>query len=144
MAVLLAFVMPVWPEEEKKTDSDRLQGRWTVLSGESNGELVNKDKIRATVVVFEKTRLYVEDKGHNKLWVMTFKLDPTKKPKTISMKLEEGKYKGASSGGIYALEGEYLKLCYALPNGKKPTSFKTARGSHDNSFLLKRSKSPEK
>ena len=45
------------------------------------------------------------------------------------MTVVKGQGKGQTVLGIYALEGETLKLCYALPGRERPKTFTTAEGS---------------
>ena len=49
--------------------------------------------------------------------------------------------KGKTAEGIYAIEGDNLRLCYSLPGQKRPITFdpKDSEG-HQNSFVFKRLK----
>ena len=60
----------------------------------------------------------------------TFRLDPTAKPKTIDFKVISGFGKGKTDLAIYELDGDTLKICYAMGEGaKRPTEFKSVAGT---------------
>lgn len=66
----------------------------------------------------------------------TYKIDPTKKPKTIDMTVKEGnKYQGDTSLGIYKVKGDKLTWCANEPGKEnRPKEFKEEQG--DQKFLL--------
>jgi uncharacterized protein (TIGR03067 family) len=59
----------------------------------------------------------------------TQKLDPSKSPKAIDVKVTEGPAKGALMLGIYEINGDTLKVCFDAEGKKRPTHFKSAPGS---------------
>ena len=42
--------------------------------------------------------------------------------------------------GIYALDGDDLKVCFGAPGEKRPTEFKTEGGSSEQLAVMKRDK----
>jgi uncharacterized protein (TIGR03067 family) len=73
----------------------------------------------------------------------TITVDSKKSPKTIDV---EAKGDGGRISlvliGIYALEGDVLKVCYAsTKDAKRPKEFKTSPGSDQVLLVLKRQKS---
>jgi uncharacterized protein (TIGR03067 family) len=57
---------------------------------------------------------------------MTFKLDPTKTPKTIDMKIIEGPCEGQTFHGIYTLEGDIFRICRHVDlDMERPKEFTT-------------------
>jgi uncharacterized protein (TIGR03067 family) len=137
--VVLAAAALAARAEEKKTDAARILGTWLIVSGEDSGKAVPPEKIKNSAVVIEKDTLHVRDGNNKKVWEVRYRLDPGKDPRAIDMTLEEGELKGKLSKGIYDLQGDTLKLCYALPGEDRPVAFTTKPGSRHNSFLLKRS-----
>jgi uncharacterized protein (TIGR03067 family) len=55
-------------------------------------------------------------------------IDPSKKPKTIDFQMTEGVTKGKTQLGIYELEGDTFKSCFAAPSAERPTDFTTKPG----------------
>ncbi len=127
-------------DKAKPTDQEKIQGKWTFVSGESDGKPVAADKIAKSVVVIGKDTILVRDGNNKTTWEVSYRIDPTKSPRTITMQLTEGEFKGQKTEGIYQLEGDSLKLCYALPGGTRPAGFTTKEGGKTNCFTLKRGK----
>ena len=69
-----------------------------------------------------------------------FTLDPTKKVKTIDYTIAEGANEGKTQLGIYELDGDTLKFCYAQPGKDRPTEFKTAAESGRTISVWKKDK----
>ncbi len=124
-----------------KDDRQALQGTWKVKLAERDGQknqllkrvVVAKDQItlvaEVSVKVGETEQLLVEESLHS------FKLDASKKPKTIAFTAV-----GEQALGIYELDKDKLSICYA-PRGKdRPTQFTTKAGSGHTLMVLERQK----
>jgi uncharacterized protein (TIGR03067 family) len=124
--------------DDASKDQQQLQGTWKVLAGNEGGKTLPPPRAKGSKVVVSGNHItvYEEEKKRE----MTFKLDPTKEPRTIDLTLTEGKDKGETSPGIYALEGELLKIAFALPGKARPTTFTPKQGSQEMLFVLKRAK----
>src|SRR5207244_11981360 len=70
----------------------------------------------------------------------TFKIDVSKKPKTIDLIFTEGPEKGKTNYGIYELEGDTYKLCIDMGGKNRPKEFGTKPGSGCGLEILKRQK----
>lgn len=70
----------------------------------------------------------------------SFKLDPTKKPKTIDMTFPAAldAKEDQKVLGIYELEGDTLRLCYGPDRGKRPTELNSKAGSKRSVIVFKR------
>jgi uncharacterized protein (TIGR03067 family) len=68
------------------------------------------------------------------LFDSTYTVDPSKEPKRIEMVATEGDAAGKPALGIYAVEGETLRMCNVLPGGQRPTAFESRAGS--KAFLV--------
>jgi uncharacterized protein (TIGR03067 family) len=98
-----------------------MRGTWIAsetVNETINGELQPPRKRKVTLVISEnKLTTLGEDGLINNEW--TFRLDPTQEPKAIDLVSPRlGTY-----FGIYALEGDTLKITYGFELGKRPTSF---------------------
>jgi uncharacterized protein (TIGR03067 family) len=104
--------------DDKK--DDKLDGKWLIVSVERDGKADDAFKGGARVIAGGKYTL--ADKN-GKATPGTFKVDPSKKPKTIDMMPAEGQYKGKTLLGIYEVDGQTLKICFAEPGKERPTEF---------------------
>ena len=58
------------------------------------------------------------------------RIDPTQNPKTVDIEVMAGAYKGVVYLGIYELEGDTLRSCFAMPDRpERPTDFSAAKGT---------------
>jgi len=55
-------------------------------------------------------------------------LDPSKKPKTIDYLMTDGFTKGQRQLGIYEVEGDTFKSCFAKPGAERPADFSSRPG----------------
>jgi len=65
---------------------------------------------------------------------MSYKLDTSKSPFEIDMKIESGPVPDGAAKGIVALDGNKMKFCYNGMGGNRPEKFETAEG--DNCFFF--------
>jgi RNA polymerase sigma factor (sigma-70 family) len=120
--------------EAPKTDLDRLQGVWSVVSAERGGELSK----------FEKALFMVD--GKRACWQTSdsevqggLYLDPTSKPKTYDIAMSM-----RTIEGIYSLDGDTLRICFdSGTEAKRPVSFTTDKGTQQVLIVLKRIHGPE-
>jgi uncharacterized protein (TIGR03067 family) len=57
-----------------------------------------------------------------------YTLDSSQSPKTIDYAITQGASKGKTQYGIYELDGELLRICYAGPGKPRPSDFTSATG----------------
>ena len=89
---------------DAKTDSAKLQGKWTGEFKDTTFELTFAKATFTLTIVGKETY-----KG-------TFKIDPKKKPKELDLTFTEGnELKGKTSNGIYEVTGDTLKWCANEP-----------------------------
>src|SRR5262245_26192408 len=115
---------------QAKTDRDKLQGDWRAVKIQDFGvDLLLKPNSGA-VFSFMGDRV-IRDKQKDDNWQDFFKLDPTKRPKSIDFMITQGEWKGRTVLGIYCFEGNALKVCFNWPPGaSRPTEFKTSADSN--------------
>lgn len=142
LALLLA---PVAAGEKGKKgkkgelDPAKLTGDWSYVSGEKEGKKIPADALKKGYVEISKKEIKL--KSDEAEFVLTYKIDPTKKPARISLEIIKGPQgEGAKSEGIIAMKGEELLLCYPAMGGDAPTEFATKAGDGLHFFVLKRKK----
>ena len=124
LAVFAVVTISAQENEAAKRDQAALQGTWTMVSGERDGQafpsgyLTNSERVvkgdETTVTV--QGRLFMEAK---------FSLDPSKSPKTIDYAISGGRYEGQNMQGIYELNGDQVKFCFSTPGKERPSGFVT-------------------
>lgn len=121
-----------------KKEREKLAGTWKIVSAERDGQ-ADKGSQNAVVTFTADGKLTVKlaegESGDG-----TYKLDPSKKPKAIDYTPNFGPDKGKLHEGIYALEGETLKICRSDPSKPRPTEFATKVDSGQMLLVLKREK----
>jgi RNA polymerase sigma factor (sigma-70 family) len=117
------------PKEQTKmkTDVEKLQGTWNIVTLEVDGAKMEANLFKGAKIVmkgdaFTTFSMGAEYKG-------TFKIDATKKPKQIDLMFTEGPEKGNTSLGIYELDGDIMKICLTIAKKDRPTEFATKPGS---------------
>jgi uncharacterized protein (TIGR03067 family) len=111
----------------------KLDGGYTLVSGEKDGKAIPEERIRGSVVKFAGNTITGTDKDKKEFFAATFTLDTTKTPHVIRMKSTSPKE--AEATGLVKKEGDTVTIVYALPGSPAPTGFKTAAGQH--LFVLK-------
>jgi uncharacterized protein (TIGR03067 family) len=121
------------PKDDAAKELKSLEGSWKLVSGESNGETIPDEALKASnlTVKGDKYTAKLGDQNHEG----TIKLDPTKKPKAMD----------ATDGdntvlGIYELKGDEFKICIAPPGKDRPTEFSAKAGSEQILMVWKREK----
>ncbi len=135
-----------------KTDKDRLQGTWRLVSTESDGLRIGEGRpeLKGYRLVIEKSSLTLScapppplTKPEPITAVAEFSLDTRRTPKVIVLRWKKsltGK-KNVTQRAIYAVKGDTLELCsYLYDENKKdpPTDFSANVGSKRALWTLKR------
>jgi RNA polymerase sigma factor (sigma-70 family) len=113
-----------------KTDLDRLQGIWSVVSIEDGGKPAELEK--AVFMVDGKRACWQTSQFEMQGGLY---LDPTGKPRTYDFVMSE-----RTIEGIYSLDGDNLRLCQGT---KRPVGFDTQKDREQVLFVLKRIHGPE-
>jgi RNA polymerase sigma factor (sigma-70 family) len=115
-------------EDAGKSDLEKLQGTWVVVSMESGarGKAPEEEFKGITFVIKDdRATLY---QGERINMDAVIKLGPGKKPKEIDMTVNEGG-KDEVHLAIYKLEGDTFTLCKSHPPEGRPTEFATKEGA---------------
>ncbi|HEX7230600.1 MAG TPA: TIGR03067 domain-containing protein [Candidatus Binatia bacterium] len=107
----------------------RLQGIWTATTAERDGKAA--DDVVGHRLSFTGNRFEIKSKDGKTVNAGTFQVNARAKPAAIDFEHTEGTLKGNTWKGIYALDGDTLKICDNAPNMNKsrPTAFEAKSGS---------------
>ena len=123
--------------DAKKEDKDLVQGSWAFANGQRNGE-TPPDEVQSLKLSFKDDKLIAHINGEAKDG--KFKIDATKKPKEITITIEDNG-RNMEMKGIYEMDGDTLYLCFpSEPGGPTPKELTGKRGSKQMYWVLKRAK----
>jgi uncharacterized protein (TIGR03067 family) len=121
-----------------KKDVKKLQGNWIFLAVEENGVKIPEKQLKQRT---PDVRWMVQDQKlifllGTERTTGTYRIDPTRTPKAIDIINCFGK--GTTVQGIYALEGDQLKLCIgSKKGGDRPIAFAAPAGSGRTNYVFK-------
>jgi uncharacterized protein (TIGR03067 family) len=116
-----------------------LQGTWTLVAMETEGHEVPAEDFQGYNAVYEGNRLTLRvGEKVRRRGIVT--VDPTRPVKAINTWDQDGPYEDQTVPGIYALEGDTLKVCFARPGQERPKEFTTKAGTAFLSCVYKRQK----
>ena len=113
--------------ESAKKDLAQLQGEWSMASGIRGGQALPNEMLKNSrrVCKADETTVVV---GGQLLMKARFTLDSSKKPKSIDYQITDGPNAGKTQLGIYELDGDTVKFCFAAPGKDRPTDFSSKAG----------------
>jgi uncharacterized protein (TIGR03067 family) len=124
-AAILACWCEAQDKPEKKSDAEAIQGVWKITHFEEQGKVEPPEKFKSMVYVFMDGKATIKVDG-KAVVEGKYKLDPSKDPKHIDLKL------GDEDGpGIYKLDGNKLTICAPAfaAKAKRPKEFKAPKDS---------------
>jgi uncharacterized protein (TIGR03067 family) len=114
-------------DDTARKEMEKFQGTWELASAERDGQAVPAEMVKAMrLVVKGDTRTVLAD-GREQM-KSTFVVDPRPSPQAIDVIPADGPLRGRVLQGIYAVEGETIKISLAL-GGERPKEF-TGREGH--------------
>ena len=123
------------PEKQKpaaeKKEAPSIAGNWQIKSGTRSGAKIPAERLTAIKINEKEITIPA---GPDNTFVMSYKLDTSKSPFDIDMKIESGPVPDGTAKGIVSLDGNKMKLCYNGMGGDRPAKFETA--ADDNCFLF--------
>jgi uncharacterized protein (TIGR03067 family) len=136
---ILVLESVVGAQDAVKKEMTQLDGEWSMVSGEANGFAMPKETVNSgrRVAKDGETTITIGGKVYFKAKIS---IDPTKKPKAIDYSMTEGPTKGKTHLGIYELDGDTVKFCFAAPGKDRPTEFTAKEGSEWTLSVWKRDK----
>ncbi len=120
--------------QDEKAAAPKLEGRYTIVSGEKDGKAIPEGDIKGSIVVFTADKIVGTDKDKKEFFASSYVLDAAHKPWLIKMKSNSPKE--AEAMGLIKQDGDTVTLIYALPGGDAPQEFKTKDKQH--LFVLKK------
>src|SRR5262245_26365771 len=111
---VLAVVALAGAQDAAKEEMARLEGEWSMVSGEANGVPMPEVTVKTGKRVAKDGETSVSI-GGRVYFKAKFSIDPAKMPKAIDYAMTEGPTKGETHLGIYELDGDTIKFCFAAP-----------------------------
>lgn len=125
-------------EENPKKELEKHTGTWQAVSVERDGKKLPDEEVK-------KVKLTV--KGENYTYQVggqeiegKHTLNPAKKPKQIDAVRTKGSNAGETLKGIYELDDQTFKVCFAPVGKDRPTEFVTKEGDGRRLMTFKREK----
>ncbi len=121
-----------------KEELARIQGTWQLVYAETDGKTAPGERIQAVRVEIKGNSHAVYFGDKQVVHDASFTLDPTAKPRTSDLTINDGPDKGKQIHGIYELEGDTLASCVAKVGEDRPKKFATTPGSGHTFRVFKR------
>jgi len=137
---LLTSATGAQEKDKFAVEAPKLDGGYTIVSGEEDGKAVPADRIKGAIVRFNGDTITGTDKDKKEFFAAKFTVETDKKPWVIKIRSTEPK--AADASGLIKKEGDTVTLIYAKPGGAMPTEFKTKENQH--LFVLKALKPGDK
>ena len=127
MFIAVGLLMPANNAQAgDQQDLEKLQGTWKLVSAAQDGKVLSDDKVKQTTIVFKADTFRFPGLAENATSKEgTIKLDATKKPKQMDATSTQGDV----MLGIYELEGNRYKVCFAPVGKARPDDFASNTGS---------------
>ncbi len=127
-------------EKKKKSDFDAkvLIGKWKVVSGTRSGEDIDGRRLPPQISISKKA--FTIPSGGDDNFVMSYKINGSKKPAHIDFKIESGPVPEGKAIGIIKVEKNKMTLCYDSTGQERPEKFKTEEDDSCFMFVLERIK----
>src|SRR5438270_744023 len=145
MRTLLALAVPVLlvaaepAADAVKKDMTALEGDWTMVSAERDGQAVPEEYVKSAKRVFKDGTVKVSF-GDMVFMEAKVTVDPSKKPKHMDYEVTDGPSKGQKHLGIYEIDGDTIKFCFASAEQGRPADFTAKEGSGRTMSVWKRVK----
>ena len=118
VALILTVAASASAGDDAKNEMKKLEGTWVVQSFSEKGKV--NEEMKGTEITFAGDTITMKPKKGDEQKKATYKIDPTKKPKTMDIHVEGKKEVGRM---IYELEGDTLRVCHGVKESERPTAF---------------------
>jgi uncharacterized protein (TIGR03067 family) len=139
LVTVFAVLVSTSVGQDKGGDKDKMKGTWTAASGKKSGKDVPEEQFKGVkfVIAGDKMTMMMKDM---KVMELNFTIDPTKKPKEMDVKFDDG----TIGAGIYDLTDDTLKIAHGEKGDPRPKDFVSKEGSNITVMVLKREKAEKK
>lgn len=122
---------PETPATPFERELRSLAGTWRPVSAENNGYRASAGDLGDSLWTRSPDGHWTMYRGGKPVVEWTVKaIDATRSPKAIDLEVASGVYRGIVYLGIYSLEGDTLRICFALPDRPlRPTEFLAGMGT---------------
>ena len=117
-------------KDDKAAEVKKLQGTWTIVSGEFSGKALTPPQLGIDTIVVAGEKMTLR-RGDKEVAAYPFEVHPDKKPRVMVWTKQQGGKEGKLPV-IYELDGAKLKVCFPLLGTtppkeapKPPESFET-------------------
>jgi uncharacterized protein (TIGR03067 family) len=126
-------------QDAAKTDLARLQGEWSMISGEIGGQAMPESYLKGAKRVLKGNEITVIVNGQV-FFKATISVDASKQPKTIDYAMTDGPTKGKMQLGIYEFDGDNVRFCFSAPDKERPKDFVAKAGDGNTLSMWKKAK----
>jgi uncharacterized protein (TIGR03067 family) len=116
-------------EDGIKADRSRIAGHWQAVALEVNGNKVMEEDAKKIVVINGLDGTWTLFSEGNLISKGTSTIDPVKAPKAIDFTATDSGGKEDKYLGIYELDDNTRRLCFAPARRDRPTEFSSTPGS---------------
>jgi uncharacterized protein (TIGR03067 family) len=127
MLFAMVATAPVAAQSAAPSDSARLQGTWTMVSGAADGVQLPAEYVSGMKRTLSGSNLTVSLNGQL-YFSATIVLGPAESPRTIDYHMTGGFTTGAVQRGIYTISGDTVRFSFGAPNAARPTDFMSTSG----------------
>ena len=111
-----------------KDELKKFAGTWKLVAANLDDQEKKPEEVKTGSLVVEGNTFTL--KFNNEVHKGKFTIDPGKKPKTIDVEFTEGSLKDSKVKGIYQIDGDTRKSCFAEPGKDRPTDFDSGKGKY--------------
>jgi uncharacterized protein (TIGR03067 family) len=127
LTVVVLALLPLVPAQDAAAELKKLEGAWKLDKAEINGAELPREIVKDFKLVLKGDKYEILSKGPKDEG--TISVDPTKKPKTMSIKGVDGPNQGKTLLAIYEITDDLLRICYDLEGKSYPTEFSAPANS---------------
>lgn len=132
-------------DDVPKDDQERIVGKWIAVEAERDGKREVDFGLPAGTkfqIEFTKDQMHFMDRAEN--GQIRYRLLPNKSSKMIELEIARAGEKNHKGLGLYAFEGDKLKLCLNNRDEEAPREFKAPAGTGFVVFVLRRAQPADK